>query len=102
MSDPLNVIIDISHHNGNPDFQQAAAAGILGVIHKVTQGLSFKDSMYQINRQKALDAGCSVALIISAPAQTARRRRTSFYKSLILGPILCLCSTTSPTLKARR
>ena len=57
MPDPLNVIVDISHHNGNPDFTQAAAAGIVGVIHKATQGLNYKDPMYTANRQKALDAG---------------------------------------------
>ena len=57
MPDPLNVVIDISHHNANPDFQQAKAAGIVGVIHKATQGLNFTDSMYVTNRQKALDAG---------------------------------------------
>jgi len=57
MADPLNVIVDISHHNGNPDFAQAAAAGIVGVIHKATQGTGFTDSKYLTNRQKALDAG---------------------------------------------
>ena len=57
MPDPLNVVIDISHHNANPDFQQAKVAGILGVIHKATQGLTYKDPMYLTNRQKALDAG---------------------------------------------
>src|SRR5262249_3871650 len=57
MAEPMNVIIDVSHHNANPDFAQAAAAGIVGVIHKATQGLGFKDSMYQTNRQKALNAG---------------------------------------------
>lgn len=57
MANALNVIVDISHHNGNPDFAQAAAAGIVGVIHKATQGLNYKDPMYTTNRQKALDAG---------------------------------------------
>ena len=57
MPEQLNVVIDISHHNANPDFQQAKAAGILGVIHKATQGLSYKDPMYITNREKALDAG---------------------------------------------
>jgi len=57
MPDLLNVVIDISHHNANPDFQQAKVAGILGVIHKATQGLTYKDPMYLTNRQKALDAG---------------------------------------------
>jgi|SRR5215813_9089754 len=57
MADPLNVVVDISHHNGNPDFQKAAAAGIVGVIHKATQGSGGTDNMYDTNRQKALDAG---------------------------------------------
>jgi lysozyme len=57
MAEPLNSVVDISHHNGNPDFGQAAAAGIVGVIHKATQGLTFKDQMYETNKQKALDAG---------------------------------------------
>ena len=57
MPDPLNVVIDISHHNANPNFQQAKAAGTVGVIHKATQGLTYKDPMYVTNRQKALDAG---------------------------------------------
>lgn len=57
MAQSLNGVIDISHHNANPDFQQAAASGIVGVIHKATQGLTYKDPMYTTNRQKALDAG---------------------------------------------
>jgi lysozyme len=57
MSDPLNVVIDISHHNGNVDLQQAAAAGIVGVIQKATQGLGFVDPTFAINRQKAQAAG---------------------------------------------
>ena len=57
MAEPLNVVVDISHHNGTPDFVQAKAAGILGVIHKATQGLTYEDPMYLTNRQKALDAG---------------------------------------------
>lgn len=57
MAEPLNVVIDISHHNANPNFQKAAAAGIVGVIHKATQGLGFKDPTYVTNRKKALDAG---------------------------------------------
>ncbi|MEK6286504.1 MAG: glycoside hydrolase family 25 protein [Acidobacteriota bacterium] len=57
MAQSLNAVIDISHHNANPDFQQAAAAGIVGVIHKATQGLTYRGPMYTTNRQKALDAG---------------------------------------------
>lgn len=57
MADTINVVIDISHHNGNVDLVQAAADGIAGVIHKATQGTGFTDPAYVANRQKAVDAG---------------------------------------------
>lgn len=57
MSDPLNVIIDISHHNGNVNLAKAKADGIIGVIQKATQGQTGVDPTYKANRKKALDAG---------------------------------------------
>jgi lysozyme len=58
MAEPLNVVIDISHHNGaNLNFVQAKQDGIVGVIHKATQGFTFKDKRYEENRTKARDAG---------------------------------------------
>lgn len=53
----LNVIVDLSHHNGNVDLGKAKADGILGVIHKATQGTTYVDPMYATNRQKAQAAG---------------------------------------------
>jgi len=53
----INVVVDISHHNGNVNLAQAKAAGLVGVIHKATQGTGFVDSMYQSNRQQAQAAG---------------------------------------------
>ena len=57
MADTINSVIDLSHHNGDVNLVQAAADGIVGVIHKATQGLGFKDSLYATNKKKALDAG---------------------------------------------
>src|ERR1044072_9533871 len=57
MPDPLNAVVDISHHNGNIDLQQAKGDGIIGVIHKATQGTSGLDPMYVTNRGKAQAAG---------------------------------------------
>ena len=57
MADPLNAVIDISHHNGNVNLTKAAADGILGVIIKATQGQSGSDPQYKANRKKAIDAG---------------------------------------------
>jgi len=33
-----NVVIDLSHFNGKVNLQRAASAGIVGAIHKATQG----------------------------------------------------------------
>ena len=53
----LNAVIDLSHHNGNPDFKKIAADGIVGVIHKATQGTKNVDPTYAARRKPALDAG---------------------------------------------
>jgi lysozyme len=57
MAETINVVVDLSHHNGNVDLIKAQAAGIVGVIHKATQGTSMVDNMYQENREKAEAAG---------------------------------------------
>jgi lysozyme len=48
-----NSVIDLSHHNGIVDLSQAAANGVVGVIHKATQGTTYTDPTYATNRQKA-------------------------------------------------
>lgn len=54
----INAVIDISHHNGAAlDFAEARDDGILGVIHKASQGQSGRDPMYLVNRRKAEAAG---------------------------------------------
>jgi lysozyme len=57
MPDALNVVVDLSHFNGNVDLAQAKASGVVGIIHKATQGLSYSDPMYAVNRAKAQAAG---------------------------------------------
>jgi lysozyme len=53
-----NAVVDISHHNGNViDFAALRRAGIVGVIHKATQGLGGPDPTYTDHRQAAIQAG---------------------------------------------
>ena len=52
-----NSIIDLSHHNGDVDLVKAKADGILAAVQKATQGTSFTDPTFAINRKKAADAG---------------------------------------------
>jgi lysozyme len=54
----IEAVIDLSHHNGQAlDFRAAAASGVLGVIHKATQGLGGRDPTWQAHRGAALAAG---------------------------------------------
>jgi lysozyme len=53
----INAVVDLSHHNRVADFNAAKADGIVGVIHKATQGFRYTDPKYESRRSKALDAG---------------------------------------------
>jgi lysozyme len=57
MENVINVVIDLSHHNGDVDLAAAKADGIVGVVHKATQGTTFADPKYGTNKKKAADAG---------------------------------------------
>jgi lysozyme len=67
MPTPLNVIVDISHHNGNVNLNKAKDAGILGVIQKASQGQTNVDPTYKTNRTKATNAGL---LCVTAQVKT--------------------------------
>jgi lysozyme len=53
----LNAVIDLSHHNTITSFQKVKEAGILGIIHKATQGTQFVDAEYDERRILAPSAG---------------------------------------------
>jgi lysozyme len=54
---PINVVIDLSHHQEVVDFDQIRGAGVIGVIHKATQGLTYVDKKYAERRDQALSKG---------------------------------------------
>lgn len=49
----LNNVIDISHFQTVTSFEQVKDSGIVGVIHKATQGRTFVDAKYHARRQRA-------------------------------------------------
>lgn len=53
----LNVVIDLSHFNQVASFAEVKADGIVGVIHKATEGLGDVDPEYMNHRSAALAAG---------------------------------------------
>lgn len=53
----INVVIDLSHFNSVSSFDAVKADGIVGVMHKATQGVDFQDPLYHSRRTQALAAG---------------------------------------------
>jgi lysozyme len=57
MTDPINVVIDLSHYNEVTSFAAIKAGGIVGIIHKATQDTGVTDPTYAARRAQALAAG---------------------------------------------
>jgi len=53
-------VLDLSHWNTVTDWPALHADGILGVIHKRSQGTDFADPAFDTRRQQAADAGISL------------------------------------------
>lgn len=53
----LNVVIDLSHFNAITSFPEIKSAGIVGIIHKATQGTNWSDPTYADRKQQATAAG---------------------------------------------
>lgn len=53
----LDVVIDLSHFNTVTSFAEVKQGGIVGVIHKATQGTGWSDPTYASRKQEALAAG---------------------------------------------
>lgn len=52
--------IDVSHYQGNIDFNKVKADGIEFVFIKATDDDNYKDTMFETNYRKAMDAGLKV------------------------------------------
>ena len=53
----MDPVIDLSHHNPTPDWAKLKAAGCIGVIHKATEGTSYKDPTLYDRAKDAMAAG---------------------------------------------
>lgn len=54
-------VIDLSHHNPEPDWPAMKAAGVVGVIHKATEGTTYRDPDRQRRLAAAYRAGIKIA-----------------------------------------
>ena len=53
----FNAIIDISHHNTVTNWASVEKAGVVAIIHKATEGRSYRDNLHASRRAKAKELG---------------------------------------------
>ena len=53
----VSPVIDLSHHNPTPNWPEIKKAGVVGVIHKATEGTGYVDNTLFSRARAAMDAG---------------------------------------------
>lgn len=61
MSNEIPICLDLSHWQDFPDFEEVAASGVKGMIHKVSEGTSYVDPNRATNCSKAMAAGLAIS-----------------------------------------
>ena len=97
----LNAFVDLSHHNLDVDLTQARDAGLVGVLHKATQGDAFVDPTYADRVREARSLGLLVGAYHfctddDVPAQIQRFLDT-VAQSGAAGVLPCLDWEPNPT-----
>ncbi|NRB39447.1 MAG: glycoside hydrolase family 25 protein [Pseudomonadales bacterium] len=92
-----NCVIDLSHHNTVSDFAAVKAFGIAAVIHKATQGLSYKDPEFQGRRSTAMAAGLLWAAYHFGTGDDAVTQAQHFLAQVQAGDLLVLDVENNPS-----
>lgn len=84
---PTPRVIDLSHHNTVPkDFYATKQAGIIGVIHKCTEGTSYIDDKCQARYYLATQAGLAWGIYhFLRPGDTVKQAEFFFNTAISLG-----------------
>lgn len=91
MSD-IPICIDISHWQDFPDFEQVAASGVRGMIHKATEGTTYQDPNRKENCANAAEAGLLISTYYWIKPGDGRDQ-TNFYLDTIqpvIGERVCI------------
>jgi lysozyme len=76
------VCIDISHWEDFPDFEEVRASGVLGMIHKATEGTTYVDPNRVKNCSNAITAGLEIATYFWLKPGDGRAQ-AQFYLSIV-------------------
>lgn len=76
-------VIDISHWQGSPDFEEVKAAGVLAMIHKATEGVGYTDPTLHKNFINARDAGLACCTYHWLKPGGSAREQIEYYLEVI-------------------
>jgi lysozyme len=85
-----NYVVDLSHWNTVTDFAEVADAGVLGVVHKFSQGAGYKDTDYKQRCRDALDIGLRFGRYHFADNTNVQQQVTNFLTDWTPGELLAL------------
>src|SRR5262245_21176997 len=71
-------VLDISHHNTVSNWQSIVSAGVVGIIHKATEGTSYVDAQYKSAREQAKKVGLLWGAYHFATASNAKAQVDHF------------------------
>jgi len=78
----LNAFVDLSHHNPSVDLAAARDAGLAGLMHKATQGVSFVDPAYAERASQARSLGLMFGAYHFCTAEPVDRQLDLFLGTL--------------------
>lgn len=82
----LNAVIDLSHHNSVTSFKDIKDGGVLGIIHKATQGVTGADGTFGTRKPQALAAGLLWGAYHFASKGNAQKQADHFLDVVQPGP----------------
>ena len=82
--------IDISHHQGSPDFRRVKSAGIRFVMLKATEGVDYVDPCFHANIRAAAAAGIPVGAYHFLRATPLEQQVTDFLAAIKPYKVACL------------
>jgi len=77
MAAPIDVVIDLLHHQETVDFEQMKGAGVVGAIYKATQELTYADAKHveRCDEAHAKDLLWSAYYDVTGPTLTLNQVR---------------------------
>lgn len=90
------LIVDLSHHNNVTSYVDMKKAGIIGIIHKATQGTNYVDARYALRIKRARETGLLVGAYHFATSDKVEDQVSHFLHTVGSDKDVLLCLDFEP------